>query len=150
MLIEVGIIRSGVPIVISKYRGLKEESDDIMKCALLEAIQILNKECFSQNIDILEGSEYIIVFHTKDISSNKSPKNKDEWVLGYAIIENGKKEIENYIKLKIKKKLIETLINFKKKYADCDFTSIYKFKSFKDEIDLCFKELLSEEVKQCY
>ncbi len=129
MIFEAGIVVDGKLIVNSTFK--KREIYLINQTqifAVISAIDIFFKRAFSQEIEYLPTKKYLIIFSKEKIKINNS--TEDHHIFAYTITSNTKRDIEKYVRKKVKPLLKDVLEKFRETHRKSNFIELTKFQGF--------------------
>ena len=135
-------------IVLKNREIVNSQTDHSLIGCYFTAIQDFNIKLFLQNIEILSGKNFcvLICFQTLKLEALEVlPENPDtdkieDYLLGYIVIKNDKKNLEAYSRKKILPLLKKIMLRFKYQYYGSDFSELSAFIEFKPIIVEEFKK----------
>ncbi len=133
VVIESGIIVSGVPIVYSTFHPKRNKGIDIViKSGLLSGFMMFAEKAFeNQSIEFIESGNYIIVFRKGKVQSINEYL---EPIIAYAIMDKKTKADFDRIK-QISRLLSKILKKFISENNGKNFSSVNYFEYFAEFID---------------
>jgi len=136
---EVGIIARGFPLVFSNYSKFKKNNDELLRSAILSGLlHFFEAFIFKDTLDYIEGNTFIIAFQKAKIRDGNSIK--PETIIAYLILNKiHKRNLDKFITKRIKPYLYKVLKNFILKYDGENLNCIFRFQTFKENIDKVFK-----------
>jgi len=145
---EMGVIHQGKLLLVVKSKEIINSPFDrsLIGC-FFTAIQDFNHKLYSQEIEILSGKNYCVLFYFQSLALelfNNSLTQSDnakleDYLLGYVVIKNNRKNLEAYSRKKILPLLKKIMLRFKYQYYGSDFIELSEFKEFEDIIVEEFK-----------
>ena len=143
-----GVIHQGKLLLVVKSKEIINSPFDrsLIGC-FFTAIQDFNHKLYSQEIEILSGKNYCVLFYFQSLALElfnnhlkQSDKNEiEDYLLGYVVIKNNRKNLEAYSRKKILPLLKKIMLRFKYQYYGSDFIELSEFKEFEDIIVEEFK-----------
>ena len=140
---EIGVIHQGKLLLAIKSNEIFSSPFDrsLIGC-FFTAIQDFNHKMYSQEIEILSGKNYCVVFYFQSLALElfnnlikQSDKNEiEDYLLGYVVIKNTRKNLESYSRKKILPLLKKIMLRFKYQYYGSNFVEISEFKDFEEII----------------
>ena len=145
---EMGVIHQGKLLLVVKSNEIVNSPFDrsLIGC-FFTAIQDFNHKLYSQEIEILSGKNYCVLFYFQSLALelfNNSLTQSDnakleDYLLGYVVIKNNRKNLEAYSRKKILPLLKKIMLRFKYQYYGSDFIELSAFKEFEEIIVEEFK-----------
>ncbi|TFF63599.1 MAG: hypothetical protein EU521_01020 [Promethearchaeota archaeon] len=133
---EAGLLFRGYSLINAKYHQAGFEIDNDLRSGLFTAILNFAEQAFLKNdIEYLEGDEYVIAFYEGEIKSEASQEK--EPLIAYAILDKEKK-IERYVHKVLHPLLKKILFEFKKYHEGKYLSEISQFRGFKKILDSIF------------
>ena len=135
-------------LVLKNHDIISSASDHSLIGCFFTAIQDFNIKLFLQNIEILSGKNFCVVFcfqslrlEAFDVLPNNSDEIKiEDYLLGYVVIKNDRKNLEAYSRKKILPMLKKIMLRFKYAYYGSDFIETSMFEEFEQIIVEEFKK----------
>ena len=134
-------------IVLKNREIVNSQTDHSLIGCYFTAIQDFNIKLFLQNIEILSGKNFCVLFcfqplklEALEILPNDSDNSKvEDYLLGYIVIKNDRKNLEAYSRKKILPLLKKIMLRFKYQYYGSDYSELSVFTEFKPIIVEQFK-----------
>lgn len=146
MLLEVAIACNGIYLVKSEFKEWESNIDNELLYGVLSGLKTAFNAIFSEELQYFAGKNISVIFAAELVKNDNIIRDEHVEINGYAIFKNEIKGRDDDKVSRIKEKLREILIRFKKKYEGYDFTFGSSFQTFKDEIDSSFKEFYPDKV----